>query len=96
MSALNLVIRIAASIFYSLGLWLSNQSWPAILQAFFMSFNTGLITVAITFFVLEHILQRRIAPFFFPKGGLYATPRTLRVNIGIRIAALVFACNTVP
>lgn len=96
MIALNLGIWMAASIFYPLALWLSNQSWPAILQTFFMSFNTGLITVAITFFVLEHVLQRRLAPFFFPKGGLYATPRTLRVNIGIRIAALVFACNTVP
>ena len=96
MILLNMAIWLAASIYYPLNLWLSNHSWPAIFQAFFMSLNTGLITAAVAFFVLEHILQRRMVPLFFPDGGLYKTPNTFRIHIGIRIGALVFACNFVP
>ena len=93
---LNLTVWMAASAYYPFELWISKHSSSAILQAFFMSFNTGLITAGVAFFVLEHVLQRRLASLFFPKGGLYATPRTIHINIGIRIAALVFACNIVP
>ena len=93
---LNLTVWMAASAYYPFELWISKHSSPAILQAFFMSFNTGLITAGVAFFVLERVLQRWLANLFFSKGGLYATPRTIHINIGIRIAALVFACNIVP
>jgi hypothetical protein len=55
----------------------------------------GLGTMTAAFFILEFVLQR-MAPYFFPKGGLYVTPKTLRVRIGTRLAALIFACNLIP
>ena len=56
----------------------------------------GLITVTVAFFMLEHILQKRLAPYFFPGGGLSAIPNTLRIRIRTRLLALLFACNLIP
>jgi adenylate cyclase len=61
-----------------------------------MSFFTGLITVTVAFFVFELVLQKRMAPFFFPNGGLYMTPKTIRIRIRTRLVAFLFACNLVP
>lgn len=65
-------------------------------SACLMGLSTGLIIVAVTFFLLEHVLQKRLAPHFFPNGGMYAVPKTLRINIRTRIVALLFACNIIP
>ncbi len=62
----------------------------------FMSLSTGLITVTVAFFLLEHVLQKQLAPHFFPNGGLYTIPKTLRIRIRTRLAALLFACNIIP
>ncbi|MEJ2223038.1 MAG: SpoIIE family protein phosphatase, partial [Desulfobacterales bacterium] len=56
----------------------------------------GLITVTVAFFMLEQILQKRLAPLFFPGGGLSAIPNTLRIRIRTRLLALLFACNLIP
>jgi sigma-B regulation protein RsbU (phosphoserine phosphatase) len=52
--------------------------------------------VTVAFFVLEFVLQRRVAPYFFPNGGLSATPRTLRIRIRTRLFALLLASNIIP
>jgi len=62
----------------------------------FMSLSTGLIIVTVAFFLLEHVLQKQLAPHFFPNGGLYTIPKTLRIRIRTRLAALLFACNIIP
>ena len=56
----------------------------------------GLITVTVAFFMLEHLLQKRLAPYVFPGGGLSAIPNTLRIRIRTRLLALLFACNLIP
>lgn len=96
MIALNLGIWLIAAVLYPTIYWIFDFGRPVIHQAFFISLHTGLITTAVAFFVLEHVLQRRIVPHFFPDGGLYMTPRTLRIRISTRLAALIFACNLVP
>jgi sigma-B regulation protein RsbU (phosphoserine phosphatase) len=58
--------------------------------------SIGLITVTVAFFFLEHLLQKRLAPYFFPDGGLSAIPKTLRIRIRTRLVALLFACNLIP
>ena len=60
------------------------------------SIETGLITITIAFFWIEHILQRKMAPVFFPDGNLYATKGTYRLRIGTRLVALIFAGSLVP
>jgi serine phosphatase RsbU (regulator of sigma subunit) len=65
-------------------------------SACFMGLSTGLIIVTVAFFLLEHVLQKQLAPHFFPNGGLYTIPKTLRIRIRTRLAALLFACNIIP
>jgi sigma-B regulation protein RsbU (phosphoserine phosphatase) len=62
----------------------------------FLSLSTGLITITVAFFLLEYVLQKRLAPHFFPNGGLYTVPKTLRIRIRTRLAALLFASNLIP
>ena len=57
---------------------------------------TGLAAVAASFFLLEYALQMFLAPVFFPEGRLWATPGTLRLWIGARLAALALAISIVP
>ena len=85
-----------SGIVYPLALWTFDAPHAIIMQTFFMSLFTGLITTAIAFFVLEHILQRKLVPHFFPEGGLYMTPKTLHIRISTRLGALIFAANLVP
>ena len=61
-----------------------------------LNISTGLITVTVAFFLLEHVLQKRLAHHFFPDGGLHKIPRTLRIRIRTRLTALLFACNLIP
>ena len=65
-------------------------------RALYDALSTGVITVTIAFFLLEHILQKKLAPHFFPNGGLTTIPRTLRIRIRTRLIALLFACNLIP
>ncbi len=94
--AVDFGIWLVAGIVYPAALWTSGAPHAVIMQTFFMSLFTGLITTAVAFFVLEHVLQRKLVPHFFPQGGLYMTPKTLRIRISTRIAALIFAANLVP
>jgi adenylate cyclase len=94
--AVDFGIWLIAGIVYPLGLWISGAPHAVITEPFFISLFTGLITTAFAFFVLEHVLQRKLVPHFFPGGGLYMTPKTLRIRISTRIGALIFAANLVP
>lgn len=89
-------IWLAAALIYAGAFWAQGAEWKAIRHAFNQCFFSGLITVTAAFFVLEFNLQRRVAPYFFPHGGLTATPRTLRIRIRTRLAALLFASNIIP
>ncbi len=57
---------------------------------------TGLAAGAAAFFLLEYALQMFLAPVFFPKGRLWATPGTLRLWIGARLGALALAISILP
>ena len=75
---------IAAFLFSALA-WALGAGPIGIQGAFLRSLNTGLITVTVAFFWLEHILQKNLAPHFFPEGGLYTIPKTLRIRIRTRL-----------
>lgn len=94
--AMDFGIWMVSGIVYPATLWLLGAPADVMEQPFFMSLFTGLITTAFAFFVLEHVLQRKLVPHFFPRGGLYMTPKTLRIRISTRIGALIFAANLVP
>ncbi|MBA7716083.1 hypothetical protein ES703_125145 [subsurface metagenome] len=96
MISLDFAIWTTAAVLYSLLSWRAFATKQIAISAFLTSFTTGLITITVAFFVLEHVLQKRLAPYFFPDGGLYATPKTLRIRIRTRLGALFVACNLVP
>ncbi len=94
--AMDFGIWLLAAILFPILAWLKGGGVEAIHYLFFLNLHTGLITSIVAFFVLEHILQDRLAPFLFPEGGLFMTPKTLRIRIGTRLSALLFGCNIIP
>jgi sigma-B regulation protein RsbU (phosphoserine phosphatase) len=94
--AMDMGMWLMAAALYPLLHWAYGSSAQEIQRAFFNSLSVGLISITIAFFMLEHVLQKRLAPFFFPDGGLYTVPRTIRIRIRTRLFALLFACNLIP
>jgi sigma-B regulation protein RsbU (phosphoserine phosphatase) len=93
---LDLSMWLLAAVIYPTIHWVYAKDLNMSLRAFFLCISTGLITITMAFFMLEHILQKKLAPHFFPKGGLTTVPRTLRIRIRTRLVALLFACNLIP
>jgi phosphoserine phosphatase RsbU/P len=94
--AVDFVIWLLAAVFWSAYFGQMDEPHYVIRRAFLINLNIGLITSVIAFFLLEHISQKALAPFFFPKGQIYKVPGTIRVSIRVRLAAMLFACNLVP
>ncbi|MCB2166715.1 MAG: SpoIIE family protein phosphatase [Deltaproteobacteria bacterium] len=93
---LDLTIWILAAGFWTTFFWQKGEPAYILRRTFLINLNIGLITSVIAFFLLEHIFQKVLAPFFFPHGRIYEVPGTLRISIRVRLAALLFACNLVP
>ena len=94
--ALDMAIWLSAAALYTLVYWGMDAGWYVMVRSFFVSFQTGLITTTVAFFVFEFVLQRRVFPFFFPKGGIYAVSGIFRISIRARLIAMFFACNLIP
>ena len=93
---LDLGMWVTAACFYSVVLWVLKAGQAAVYHTFSRSLQTGLITTVAAFFLLRSILQKRLAPRFFPDGGLYMTPKTFRIRLSTRLGALLLGCNLVP
>jgi sigma-B regulation protein RsbU (phosphoserine phosphatase) len=93
---LDLSMWLLAAFIYPLIHWIYGGGTNMIQRSMYLSISTGLITITIAFFLLEHILQKKLAPLFFPQGGLTSVPKTMRIRIRTRLAALLFACNLIP
>ncbi len=87
---------IVSAILYPVMFWFVNAGTLAIQRAIINSLSIGFTTVTVAFFLLEYVSQKRLAPHFFPNGGLCAIPKTLRIRIRMRLAVLLFACNLIP
>ena len=93
---LDLSMWVLSAIVYGAIFWVYDIGTFWIQRSFFVSLSTGLITVTLAFFLMEHVLQRRLAPYIFPEGGLTAVSRTMRIRIRTRLVALLFGCNLIP
>jgi phosphoserine phosphatase RsbU/P len=94
--ALDFGMWLLAAILYPAAFLLSGADQVDAQRSLVLNISTGIITVTVAFFLLEHVLQKRLAPHFFPDGGLHKIPRTLRIRIRTRLTALLFACNLIP
>jgi len=94
--ALDLSMWLLAAIVFPLLHWVYDSGAQSIQSSLYYCLSTGLVTATVAFFILEHLLQKRLVPLFFPQGGLSAIPKTLRTRIRTRLVALLFACNLIP
>ena len=94
--ALDFSMWLLAAIVWSTIHWAHGSGVQLVKDSLYGNLSTGLITVTVAFFLLEHLLQKRLAPHFFPGGGLSTIPKTLRIRIRTRLLALLFACNLIP
>ena len=94
--ALDFSMWLLAAIVWSAIHWAHGSGVQLVKDSLYGNLSTGLITVTVAFFLLEHLLQKRLAPHFFPGGGLSTIPKTLRIRIRTRLLALLFACNLIP
>ncbi len=93
---LDLSMWLLAAVVYPVIHWAYGGGTNMIQRSLYLNISTGLITITMAFFLLEHILQKKLAPLFFPNGGLTSIPKTMRIRIRTRLAALLFACNLIP
>ena len=70
--ALDLSMWILAAIAWTAIHWVYDSGSQLVQRVLCNSLSTGLITVTVAFFLLEHLLQKQMAPHFFPNGGLSA------------------------
>jgi len=94
--ALDFSMWILAAVVFSTIYWIFGASREIILRPIIMNLITGLITVTVAFFVIEHHMQKKLVPHFFPEGGLSTIPKTLRIRISTRLVAVLLACNLIP
>jgi len=93
---IDLLMWFTAAVFYPLTIWASGAGHMIIAHTFFQELLIGLLTATAAFFLLEHVLQKKLVPVFYPSGGLSMTPNTLRIRIRTRLFALITACNLIP
>lgn len=94
--AVDFSMWLLAAIVFSTLFWSLGAGREVILRPIIMNVITGLITVTVAFFVIEHHLQKKLVPHFFPKGGLSKITNTLRIRISTRLIAVLLACNLIP
>ena len=93
---MNCAIWLSGAFIFAGFFWASGANTMMIQEVFFQNLYTGLISVTISFFVLEFVLQRRVVPLIFPDGGLSRIDGALRIRIRTRLIALLFAINIIP
>ena len=61
-----------------------------------MGIASGLITIMVAFFWVEHVSQHNLVPLFFPDGGLSKVKGAKSINLQIRLAVLIFSVSIIP
>jgi adenylate cyclase len=80
-------------IVWSLGFVLS---WLVGFTAHGVGIASGLITMTLVFFWVEHVSQHTLVPLFFPEGDLSQVQGVKRISLANRFAALIFAVSVLP
>jgi sigma-B regulation protein RsbU (phosphoserine phosphatase) len=93
---LDLLIWFFASTFFLVLDLTFGMEIDSLYRLYKMALITGLINAVIAFFVLEHHLQKYLAPRFFPEGRLSEVPGAVRIRIPTRLVVLFLACNVIP
>ena len=57
---------------------------------------SGLTTMTLAFFWVEHVSQHNLVPLFFPEGDLSRVQGVRIISVKLRFAVLIFAVSVVP
>jgi sigma-B regulation protein RsbU (phosphoserine phosphatase) len=90
------VLWLLATLIYSLSIWIDTQNIALMHRSIYTGIGTGLTTITVAFFLLEHVLQKQLAPVLFPTGRLYAVPGVIHIRISTRLGAMFMACAVIP
>jgi sigma-B regulation protein RsbU (phosphoserine phosphatase) len=85
-----------ATLLYPLTIWADTQNIALVHRSIYMGLASGLTTITVAFFLLEHILQKQLASVLFPDGRLSAVPGVLHIRISTRLTAMFLACGAIP
>jgi adenylate cyclase len=70
--------------------------WVAGSPAGGIAIASGMITMTLAFFWVEHVSQHNLVPLFFPEGDLSRVQGVKIISVKIRFAVLIFAVSVVP
>lgn len=62
----------------------------------FLGIACGIITIILSFFYVEHVIQHNWVSYFFPDGGLSSVKGALRIKISTRLFMLILAGSVAP
>lgn len=93
---LDILIWIGAAFFHAYMLHSSGITGKVMIRIFAQALLVGIFTTTLAFFILERILKHYRVGVFFPEGGLYKIPGTLRIRIRTRLIALLVGINVMP
>jgi adenylate cyclase len=94
--SINALIWIAAAVTYAAYYWQLGSGRRVILGALSLNLQVGLVSVTVAFFVIEFFMRQRLAPYFFPKGGMSQVSQTIHIRIRTRLVAFLAAINLIP
>jgi adenylate cyclase len=97
LALVNLVVYLLGPGFVVLSFYFFRHVDPKIcLFIYFRTVMIGVIAASLSFFLIEDYSRRTFVPILFPKGGLAATPGTLKIPIARRIRVLYGAGTLNP
>jgi adenylate cyclase len=94
--AVNALVWTGAAITYAAYYGSLGSDSRLIWGAFSLNLQVGMVSVTVAFFVIEFFLRRRLAPYFFPSGGMSRLRGTIHIRIRTRMIALLAAINLIP
>ncbi|MEJ2638929.1 MAG: SpoIIE family protein phosphatase [Desulfosarcinaceae bacterium] len=93
---MDIAVWVLAALIYPLAIWIETQNIAVVHRTIYINLGSGLTTITVAFFLLEHILQNQLAPIFFPRGRLFAVPGVMRIRVSTRLGAMFMACGAIP
>lgn len=93
---LNLIIWCAAAVVFSQAVATVPEVRHVAPMVAMRALLIGLITASASFFLLDHMIQHRLAILLFPEGGLSRVKGVVKSRLAVRLIALIFTSVIVP
>lgn len=96
MVLVNLAVWCAAAFVFSRAVATVSEARHVAAMVAMRAIIIGLITSSAAFFLLDHMIQHRLAVLLFPEGGLSRVRGVVKSRLVVRLLALIFTTVIVP